>query len=280
LIIAPYDGFSDPEMVELHYSEMWIHVLKVPEGYSKEELLKPLIARSCGTVVKLEMIPAGGFRGDFVRARVLHDVRRPLTRVLSFVRGGKRTAFAVKYEKLGLLCYACGLIGRDYKECGEGVFEEKDLKFGEWIYVTPPSSRSRGSVVLRGGGLGGRGGLGRGETMSGRGHGRGGYVDWREHPERKNSVDKDLEETAASPIKKGDVVMAEADGATKRRLAFEEGRGKEDMEENLLALAMVPQEKIVADDVDDSAGRKRYKKEDGTSVSGSAASSADDRREQ
>jgi hypothetical protein len=39
-------------------------------------------------------------------------------------------------------------------------------------------------------------------------------------------VDKDLEDTAASPIKKGDVVMAEADGATKRRLAFEEGRGR------------------------------------------------------
>jgi hypothetical protein len=116
--------------------------------------------------------------------------------------------------------------------------------------------------------------------MAGRGRGRGGYVDWREHPERKNSVDKDLEDTAASPIKKGDVVMVEADGATKRRLAFEEGRGKEDTEENLLVLAMVSQERIVADDVDDSDGKKRYKKEDGTSVSGSAASSADDRREQ
>jgi hypothetical protein len=56
LIIAPYDGFSDPEMVELHYSEMWIKVLKVPEGYRKEEPLKPLIARSCGTIFKMEMI--------------------------------------------------------------------------------------------------------------------------------------------------------------------------------------------------------------------------------
>jgi hypothetical protein len=54
-------------------------VHKVPKGYRKEELLKPLIARSCGHVVKLEMIPSGGFRGDFVCAR---DVREPLIRFL------------------------------------------------------------------------------------------------------------------------------------------------------------------------------------------------------
>jgi hypothetical protein len=71
--------------------------------------------------------------------------------------------------------------------------------------------------------------------------------------------------------------MVEANGATKRRLAFEEGRGEGERKENLLALAIVPQGKIVADDL---AGKKRYKKEDGTSVSGSVASSVDDRQEQ
>jgi hypothetical protein len=39
-------------------------------------------------------------------------------------------------------------------------------------------------------------------------------------------MDRDLEDTAASPSKKGGMVMVEADGATKRRLAFEEGRGR------------------------------------------------------
>jgi hypothetical protein len=87
LIVAPYDGFSDPDLVELNFSEMWIQVHKVPEGYKKVELLKPLIARSCGHLEKLEMIPSSAFRGDSVRARVLHDVRKPLTRFLSVVWG-------------------------------------------------------------------------------------------------------------------------------------------------------------------------------------------------
>jgi hypothetical protein len=250
---------------------MSVQVHKVPEGYRKEELLKPLIGRSCGKVEKLEMVPAGGFRGDFVRARVLHDVRKPLTRFLTIVRGGKRSLFAVKYEKLGLLCYACRLIGHDYKECGVGVFEEKELKFGEWIYVTPPSSRQRGATVLRGGGRGGR------DSFTGRGRGRGNFVDWRLHPERKDSIGEELKDTAASPSKRGDVVMSDVDANAKKRLTFAGQKEVNDVSMNLALITSVLEED---GDVIGANGKKRYKKEDGSSLSRSAAPLEDDRREQ
>jgi hypothetical protein len=137
-------------------------VQKVPEGFRKEEVLNPVITRTCGKIVTLEMIPSCNFCGDFVRARIHHDVRKLLARFVSLVRGGKRFIYVVKNEKLGLICYACGLIGHDHKECGIGVYEEKEVKYGEWIYVNPPSSRQRGSSVLRGGLRGGRAGPGNG----------------------------------------------------------------------------------------------------------------------
>ncbi|KAK1644040.1 hypothetical protein QYE76_061845 [Lolium multiflorum] len=302
LIIAEYHGFSDPESVELSFSPMWIQVHKVPEGFRKKEVLQPLITRTCGKIVTLEMIPSGSFRGDFVRARIHHDVRKPLARFVSLVRGGKRFVYAVKYEKLGLICYACGLIGHDHKECGIGVYEEKELKYGEWIYVNPPSSRQRGPSGLRGGLRGGR--AGHGDSIGGRtvgmdafgrgrgggivGGGRGSYVDWRVHPERdtrsKDKGDKDLMDTATSPAKPGDIVMSEAEKSAKKRLQF--GPGMQELNtgagvgENALALI---DSNNSSDQGKEQAGvkeSKRHKREDGTSYSGSAASQEDDRRTQ
>jgi hypothetical protein len=197
----------------------------------------------------------------------------------------------VKYEKLGQMCFACGLIGHEYKECGDGIYDEKNLKFGEWIYAngwgrgTYTRGNSRGGF----GGVRGRDGSfagGRGGVVE-RGRGRG-FVDWRDHPERKGvgniQVDPELLDTASSPVKQGDEVMTEAEKIAKRRLDFDNGPGKG-------VLAIVPSDMLVEgvegnkdQDQESSSDSKRQKKSDGASISnqneGSAASLEDDRRAQ
>jgi hypothetical protein len=293
LVTAPYDGFSDPNLVPLDHMPIWIQVHKLPEAYRKERVIKPLIERSAGQVITLEMIPSGAFKGDYVRLRIKHDVRKPLTRFVSIVLDKKRSLFAVKYEKLGQFCFACGLLGHEYKECGDGVYEEKNLKFGEWIYAggrgrgyAYANSNTRGSFGDSrrfGDGLSG----GRGGYTEGRGRGRGGYVDWRQHPERAGAmeiVDPDLLDTANSPSKNKDETMTDAEKAAKRRLEF----GDVNVNANLAIIAsdMVVDGALVNPlfEKEDSSDSKRQRKEGGTSETnqnaGSAAPLEGDRRAQ
>jgi hypothetical protein len=185
------------------------------------------------------------------------------------------------------------LLGHEYKECGDGVFEEKSLKFGDWIYA---GGRGRGyafaSSSTRGtfgdsrrfgdGASGGRGGF-----TEGRGRGRGAYVDWRQHPERVGamaSMDPDLLDTANSPSKNKDAIMTDAEKAAKRRLDFAD----ENANEKLAIIASdIGVDGVLVNPLfekEDSSESKRQRKEDGTSETNqfarSAASLEGDRRAQ
>jgi hypothetical protein len=104
VIIAPYDGFSDPIEVSLEHVPIWVQIHKIPEAFRKEPVVRQLVNRQVGKVITVEMQPSGGFRGDFVRARILQDVCKPISRLVSlYLYGGGDSIFDVKYEKLGML---------------------------------------------------------------------------------------------------------------------------------------------------------------------------------
>ncbi|KAM0862109.1 hypothetical protein ACQ4PT_045451 [Festuca glaucescens] len=161
VLIEPYDGFSRAEDIELFYMAIWIQIHALPEGYCKLKFITQLVERAGLQVVAVK---TEGIRGNYVRVRVKYDVRNPLTRVVSIIRNNQRQLFVVRYEKLAFFCQACGKLGHGYKECGRGVYEEKDLKYKEWLYADNLPRTNFGGAFSRnrGGGRTGRGGFGRG----------------------------------------------------------------------------------------------------------------------
>jgi hypothetical protein len=77
------------------------------------------------------MTPKLFFEGNYVRVHVMIDVGKPLIRLVSLnVQDEVRKRLAVKYEKMSFFCKRCGLLSHDNEECGDGVWEAKDLQYG------------------------------------------------------------------------------------------------------------------------------------------------------
>ncbi|KAE8777375.1 hypothetical protein D1007_49848 [Hordeum vulgare] len=146
VLMSPYDGFTKTEDVPMRFMPIWLQIHKLPDGYCKKNIVESLLRKS-GEI--LEMRLNGNTRGDYVRIRVRHDIQRPLKKFVSIVRGEERQVFLVRYEKLARFCSVCGLIGHDYKECGSGVHEEKDKKFGPSLYADGPN-KARSDDLGRG----------------------------------------------------------------------------------------------------------------------------------
>ncbi|KAE8772668.1 hypothetical protein D1007_55296 [Hordeum vulgare] len=135
VLLAPYDGFTRAEDVPMIKMPIWLQIHKLPDGYCRHDLIVKLL-RSAGEVLETRI--NGNSRGNYVRVRINHDIRKPLTKFVSIVKEKARHIFAVRYEKVARFCSACGVIGHDHKECGDGVFVEKDLKFGAYLYADQP----------------------------------------------------------------------------------------------------------------------------------------------
>ncbi|KAE8784201.1 hypothetical protein D1007_42282 [Hordeum vulgare] len=125
VIITPYDGYSKPSTIELFTFEIWARIIDPPLAYHGK--VKAL-ASKLGEFVDVE--PSSfDFEVNFYRVRVRLDVRKPLKKAISLIRGGQREIFAVRYDRLPDWCEVCGMMGHEFKEHGDRVHPHAALVF-------------------------------------------------------------------------------------------------------------------------------------------------------
>ena len=143
-MIQEYDGFLNPRSVILDKLDVWGRVLKLPDNYLKEEIIRGM-CRTIGQVLEVQTLLPAGFAGEFVRIKVCIDVNKKLSRFVSITKNQKKEFYQVKYEKLPQFCGHCGLIRHWHQECGIGEHDESKLEWGDFILVDKGRSLGRGA---------------------------------------------------------------------------------------------------------------------------------------
>jgi 14-3-3 protein epsilon len=105
------------ENIPLHHIDFWVQVHNLPTGLMAERVGKTL-ANYIGSFVEYDKNNKGSFWREYMRIRVRVDIRQPLkkdSRVKN--QGGNWCTVNFKYEKLGVFCFVCGLIGHGENRC-------------------------------------------------------------------------------------------------------------------------------------------------------------------
>ncbi|GAU30590.1 hypothetical protein TSUD_392810 [Trifolium subterraneum] len=133
------------ENIPLHHAEFWVQVHNLPTGLMLEKVGTRL-ANYIGSFVEYDKNNNNSFWRQYMRLRVRVDVRQPLkknTRVKNI--GGEWCTVNFKYEKLGVFCFVCGVLGHAENKCEVRFAMERDDGNRDWSNELRAEPRRRGS---------------------------------------------------------------------------------------------------------------------------------------
>ena len=123
VIMKEYDGFKNPESIQLDKLTVWAQIHRLPDNFLIERAVRGMASR-IGEVEEIQLRLPAGFFGEFVRVKVSIDINAKIKCFVTGKKGDERVRYQVKYEKLPTFCFNCGEFGHWYEKCGEG---EHDL---------------------------------------------------------------------------------------------------------------------------------------------------------
>jgi hypothetical protein len=132
------------DQIPLYHVNMWVQVYDLPTGLMKEKFGIQL-ANYIGTFVEYDKNNNSSFWRQYMRLRVRIDVRLPLkkdTKVKD--KEGRWCSVKFKYEKLGIFCFVCGVMGHAENKCEVRFSMEQDDGVRGWSAEIRADNRRQG----------------------------------------------------------------------------------------------------------------------------------------
>ena len=137
VVVQKYEKNTPLQDVSFNKTSMWMQVFDIPVRYMTKEVAED-ICSAAGEVCLSESHPTE-VGGSFVRVRVRVDTTQPLCRgrVVDLEEGG-RVWVSFKYERLPIICYWCGHLDHDERDCpvwieSRGTLKHQDKQFGPFM---------------------------------------------------------------------------------------------------------------------------------------------------
>jgi hypothetical protein len=132
------------EQIPLFHVNMWVQVHNLPMGLMKEKNGIQL-ANYIGAFVEYDKNNNSSFWRQYMRLKVKVDVRQPLKRNTKVKnKEGGWCVVQFKYEKLGMFCFVCGIMGHTENKCEVRFAMEHDDGVREWSNEIRAEPRRQG----------------------------------------------------------------------------------------------------------------------------------------
>ena len=149
MVLQRYDKDTPVEDLMFNRTSFWVQVHDIPIRFMNQKVAEG-ICSTVGTVIRKPDTEVDG--GGFMRVKVSLDITRPLSKGRMVSLGqGKEQWVSFKYERLPNICYWCGCLNHDDRDCelwldSEGSLKVEELQYGPWLRAAPVS-RARKNVV-------------------------------------------------------------------------------------------------------------------------------------
>ena len=150
MILQKYDGVSKVKDLDFNSTLFWIQLHNLPVKFITTTVAK-MLCEPAGQVLKLPNAKTEEC-GGFMRVQVMVDISQPLCRgKVVALDDSRELCVSFKYERLPNLCYWCGRLTHNDRDCDRWIESEGSLNDANKEYKTrlkaSPWSGARNSVV-------------------------------------------------------------------------------------------------------------------------------------